>query len=212
MVCENYPLSALLAIAFDRKEYQISGPAWLSSERYNLTATLPPNTTRADALAMWRDLLTTRFRLATHRETREMPVYALVIAKKGPKLEPVTDGSTSAAAGNPAQTVPTAGSAPAPPGGANRRIAGGRLLMEQFVTNLGFYLDRPLIDQTGLTGPYRILLQWQLDDPVPGLSGPPPPLNLRQAVQDQLGLILEPRKAPVEVLVIDHAEKTPVEN
>jgi uncharacterized protein (TIGR03435 family) len=176
--------------------YQLAGgPGWLETDRFDISAVIPAGTQRDQVPLMFQALLVDRFKLALHRETREMSVYALVVGKNGPKLKAAESatGISSHSDGGPIHVTAATG-------------------MDAFANYLSQRLDRPVLDQTGLKGPFEITLDWAPDSPQrPGasddLSGP----SIFTALQEQLGLKLEGRKVPVEILVIDHAEK-PSEN
>jgi uncharacterized protein (TIGR03435 family) len=203
IVCENYPLLALLSHAFGVKDYQVSGPDWLASERYDVTASLPPGVSKEQGLQMWRNLLTAQLKLAAHNGTREMPVYSLELTKDGPKLEPARPG----AAAPPPASAPK----PSPPGTVTRDIRSSTMPISQFAASLGLYLDRPIIDHTGLTGVYNINFEWLMDGRIAG-PGDDLTFAIRSALPEQLGLKLESRKSSVPVIFIDHIEKTPSGN
>jgi uncharacterized protein (TIGR03435 family) len=136
-----------------------------------------------------RQLLEQRFKLAVHREPKEVPGYALVAAKGGPKLHP---GAGASASGGIIY-----------PGG----IRGPKWTMASFAAALSSPVGRPVIDQTGIQGDYEIEVAYARD----GDTDSPLP-SVFTALQEQLGLKLEPRRVPIEILVIDHAEKVPAEN
>ena len=148
---------------------------------------------------MLQALLAERFQMRVLRETKELPVYALVVGKSGPQLH------EAEGAGN------------------GMRIGRGRVTtqaisMEPFAKNLGKLLGRTVVDRTGLEGKFAFTLEWTPDPGQPmGLLGPSPASaddsgpSIFTALQEQLGLKLEPQKGPVEILVIDHVEK-PSEN
>jgi uncharacterized protein (TIGR03435 family) len=157
---------------------------------------------------MLQNLLADRFHLKFHRETKELPVYALSVDKGGHKLKP----HEAQSAGDPwiDQNVEQV---------VRMKLTATFVHMDYFVWRLGQLLDRPVIDQTGLKGGFDFNLAYTRDLP-PGLrdgallNGSPidtPGPNLFEALHQQLGLKLEPQKGPVDVLVIDHAAK-PVEN
>jgi uncharacterized protein (TIGR03435 family) len=129
---------------------------------------------------MLQTLLAERFKLAMHSETRELPVYALVVGKSGPKIQEVTEGIGTMTTG--------------------RGRLNCRLPIAAFARYLSPTLGRTVLDRTGLTGAFEIKLEWAPDDES---SGP----SIFAAVQEQLGLKLESAKGPVEILVIEHAEK-----
>jgi uncharacterized protein (TIGR03435 family) len=200
LTCTNISLKKLIYESYGVKDYQVSGPDWLDTEIYDIAATLPPGATGDDVLLMIQTLLADRFKLTLHRDTKEMPVYALVVGKGGSKLEEVEfgRGMTSATHG---------------------RLTATRVLIRNLTEFLSRQTDRPVLDMTGLKGFYSFTLNYAPDEtsfaPAPG--APPIPestagASLFSAIQEQLGLKLEARKAPVEILVIDHAEKVPTEN
>jgi uncharacterized protein (TIGR03435 family) len=199
---EAYGLLGLIMDAYHlNASYQISGgPSWMDSDfdRFDIVANAPGEGTPTadDVRRMLQTLLADRFQLKLHRETRERPVYALVVAKNGTKLkESAPDKEFSISVG----------------GGRTSHLTMTKATMEQLAVQLSTSgLDRPVLDKTGLAGHYDITLNW-----IPEYNGPPAPdsngISVFTAVQEQLGLKLEPKKAPVEILVIDHVEK-PSEN
>lgn len=207
------------------------GPAWLRSDLYSINAVAPatlPEAPVPEAMMrgpMMQAVLEDRFKLRLHRETREAPVYELVVSKGGPKLRPFKDGSCVPVD----STQILQGPLPPPSEGkwCNSGITGlgtihafGRgMTMQGAAYLLSLNLDRPVIDRTGLTGWYDFDLEFARD---PSLAGPPPPPpgglpadpanqpsgpSIFTAVQEQLGLRLESAKGPVEILVIDHVER-----
>ena len=193
----------LIAEAYGVRPYQVTGgPRWLDTGEYDIDAKADGPTTGELAALMLRGLLTERFRLSLHRETRELRVYDLVADKRGPKIRAATDGE------NP----------PATAGATGPRSFHGD--MQQFADLLSIQLSIampddparpgrasgapvPVLDKTGLPGIYDFSV-----DLKPEAADV---LALWQGVlQDQLGLKLESRKAPVEVLVIDRVERIPV--
>ncbi len=198
----NTTLADCLRFAYSlTSDSLIAGEGWIKSKehRYTIVAKAAPETTRDEMLRMLQVLLTERFKLEFHREPREMSYYALVPSKKGPRIElATTDGP-----------------------GPNESNGGGHIVRRQLsMLMLATLLARfefrggVVLDQTGLKGLYGVNLQWtpntnmNADANGDGSAGP----SLFTALQEQLGLKLEARKGPVEVMVIDHAEKNPVEN
>jgi uncharacterized protein (TIGR03435 family) len=247
----NMSLKAILLIAYDAKDFQIAGPGWLETERFDIDATLPPppNTTQEQFRLMLQNLLSERFKLTLHRETKEVPVYALVLAKNGPRMAesatpPQDTGGPEPSAGpvSPSQfKLDRDGFPILPPGGragmlqfvvANRaRLAGQQQTMHELTDRLAYLLSRPVTDATSLTGKYDFTLTFAAVGTAlstgPGAAPPPLPVgdtpiastavvenppDIFGAVQSQLGLKLEPKREPMELLVIDHVERTPVEN
>jgi uncharacterized protein (TIGR03435 family) len=200
----NTTLADCLRFAYSlTSDSLIAGEGWIKSKehRYTIVAKAAPETTRDQMLLMLQTLLTERFKLEFHREPREMNYYALVPSKKGPKIELAqTDGP-----------------------GPNESNGGGRIVRRQLsMLMLATLLARfelrgaTVLDETGLKGLYGVNLQWtpganlnaDLNASSDGAAGP----SLFTALQEQLGLRLEAKKGPVEVMVIDRAEKNPAEN
>lgn len=238
-VTENTSLKMLLAFAYGVKQYQLTGlPGWAESDRYDINAkaenvtpeeaapmTKMPSQTEMEERqkklrAMLQDLLADRFGLKVHRETKEMPVYALVVAKGGTKLLASNPDAPPLVEPPPGR----GGDSPKPPFRASlmRMGPGGltaqELDMPALAGQLSQILGRTVIDKTGLTGKYDLKLTWTPDQPPQGLppgDAPPPATengpSLFTAIQEQLGLKLDSTRGPVELIVIDHVEK-PSEN
>jgi uncharacterized protein (TIGR03435 family) len=225
--CLNCSLFALFSHAFKAFEYQIVAPEWTKTAMFDVVAKLPPGFTRApfstpadkDEFAlMMQNLLEERLQMKAHREDREEPVYGLVVAKGGLKLqersEPVPEPPPGPALDK--DGFPTI------PGGTGMRILGDRGRIQfrwQTMPNVAHFIstqvDRPVLDATGLTGHYALTLSWFRDNarnPSAGASDPLPGPTIFEAVQDQLGLKLQPKKGAVDTVVIDHIEKRPAEN
>jgi uncharacterized protein (TIGR03435 family) len=220
----NLALRRLILIAWDIQDYQLSGdPAWIDSGHYDIEATAAPGATVQQMEGpMLQALLEERFRLTIHRETRQLPVYELAIAKDGPKLQPSKEGSCtpySVDSSPPASTPVLTQGAPrpnfcgfhrVPDDGFNRTLDGTGIttagLAETLSRTYNSSLGRNIIDATGLTGTFDVHLKWAID-PLSSSTGPDTSSSIFAALQEQLGLKLESAKAPVEVLVIDHIEK-----
>jgi uncharacterized protein (TIGR03435 family) len=192
----EYGLPGLLMTAYQVEPWQISGgPVWMETDRFNIAANAPGESapTPEQVRQMLQTLLADRFQLKLHREKKEGPVYALVVDRKGPKLTPSTSADSTFTLGGGLRGV---------------RLTFQKQTMEYFALQLSNNggLGREVLDKTGLTGTFDFNLHW-----APGTDGAPPPDSnepgLFTALQEQLGLKLEPQKAPVEMLVIDHAEK-----
>jgi len=201
----NVTLRALMEVAYDLPDTQmLGGPEWAIRDKFDLEAksdaklndqlaALTDDEGKATKREMLRALLAERFKLAAHEETRELPIFALVVAKGGSKL------TQSAANGT---TVS---------GGRGRiRIKGGNDSLAILAYELSWRLGRPVINQTGISGRYNLTLNWSDDDAAPAADAASGP-SLYTAIQEQLGLKLVSTKGPVKTLVIDHAEK-PTEN
>jgi uncharacterized protein (TIGR03435 family) len=192
-------LKQLIIYAYDLKVYQLyGGPAWVTNpstdtDYYDITAKAEGSEplTESRARQLLQTLLADRFQLKLHRESREMPVYALVVGKSGPKLkDSAPDAITRMRASVSVATVAsTFTNSP----------------MSSLVRVLSGAADRPVLDQTGLTGSYDYKVEFARD-PAAALAESSP-ASLFTAVQEQLGLKLEPRRASIETLVIDHAER-----
>lgn len=199
LAIENDRLIDLVTFAYDIKDYELFGePRWADIDRYDITARAADNSvlTREVARPMMQALLAERFQLKVHREMKEIPVYALVVIKGGPKFKESPPE---------AQSLLTLGSK------GKRAVmtvtkGGMAQLANQFSKRNG--VDRPVIDRTQLTAGYDYKLEWGNDAAV-GADGDV--VSIFTAMQEQLGLKLEPTKAPVEVLIIDSASK-PSEN
>jgi uncharacterized protein (TIGR03435 family) len=193
LTAQNVSLMNLIQRACGVKEYQIAGPEWLKGAKFDITAAMPANTPRNHVNPALRELLLDRFKLAFHRETKELPIYALVRTKGDPKLQPPADPDGQSG------TWQGAG-----------QLTGKHESMEHFAEVLSRVVDRPVIDMTGLSGAYDFKLDYAPDgSPAASDSAN---ASLFTALQEQLGLKLESRKGPVEMLVIDRVEKVPTAN
>jgi uncharacterized protein (TIGR03435 family) len=214
----NITLRQLIRDAYRVQEFQIvGGPGWMNLDRFDIVAKAEGNPSVGLMARMRQTLLTDRFKVVTHTETREMPVYALIVkqtGKLGPKLRPSSercgDPSKPASQLQPGQ-VPCGIS-----GGAGRLSTRGTPMTE-FAHFLSFSTDRAVLDRTGLTGPFALELEWTPDPlqaaPLTGADGRAGASDLDArpslftAVQEQLGLKLESTRGPVDVIVIEHAER-----
>jgi bla regulator protein BlaR1 len=209
-VTANASLQTLIGFAYDVRDHQIAGgPNWLDSAKFDIEAKAPgsvsiprgPNGAVPMRL-MVESLLAKRFRLAVHRETRVEQVYELVLGKGGSKLLEVQ---------NPGADEPNGLRM------GRGEIKGKAASTSLLATQLSQRMGRSVIDKTGLTGRYDFTLKWTPDpgapggEPVEGRDAPPPSdsdgPSIFTALQEQLGLRLQSAKGPVEILVIDHAEK-----
>jgi uncharacterized protein (TIGR03435 family) len=257
----NSSLADLIRIAYRVKPYQVSGPGWMSSERFDVIATIPEGASSDQVPEMLQALLAERFKLVAHRESKERAVYALVVGKNGSNLK---ESAPDADAPNPDSA--SGGVAFATAGGTVRVnkdsktvvVTGGRGLVPTRVSmgpdgmhlefakitlgaladTLSSFVDRPVVDMTELKGNYQVTLDLAMEDmrsvamkaattagiALPGAIGAgdtakgpadaasdPSGGSIFAAIQ-KLGLKLDPRKAPVETMVIDRLEKSPTEN
>jgi uncharacterized protein (TIGR03435 family) len=207
----------------------VGGPPWLNSEGWDIVTKSRP-ADQEQNLQMWQTLLADRFKLRMHRETRELPIYVLTAAQNGFKLPaPSKDlGCVSFPVGTKPHPVPgkvdcgyVSGPGSGFAGAASGELGmrGRRVHMADLVSELALILDRPISDHTGFTGEFNVDLNFVPDQALQGFGFGPgdPPANrppadpslpnIFAALEQQLGLKLVPTKGPVEVLVIDHAEK-----
>jgi uncharacterized protein (TIGR03435 family) len=206
LTIRNLPLRTIIGAAYGIAEYRISGPRWIEQERFDILAeTDPPVTGEDQMLPLLQPLLAERFRLAMHRDTKQLRAYVLTVGTNGPKFEAADAGGT----GLPFKKANKSGGA---------RIHSAHLTMPQFAEILSRRLGYPVLDRTGLAGAYSVTLEWAAENKVtkPGKTGKAEPDTDRPsiftALHDQMGLRLQARKAPVEIFVIDHIEKTPTAN
>lgn len=226
----NVTLKLLVEQAYNLKEYQVQGPDWIDGEGFDLVATMPPGTSKEQAAEMMQTLLAERFKLVFHRETKQMPVYALVVGKNGSKMKEV---EVPAAAPDNGPNRPPSMRGPNGPGirvmmtPEGIRLA-GYLTMTQLTDQLTRQLARPVLDQTELTKTYDVDITWMPDEmkmgAMRGGGGPggpggegthassEPASSLPQALDEKLGLKLETRKTAADIFIVDSAEKAPVAN
>jgi bla regulator protein blaR1 len=226
----NTPVKVLITFAYQVQNFQVvGGPDWVGSDRFDIVAKMdgdPPAVipgTGADHMMLAvRTLLKDRFKLALRKETRELDIYALTMArsggKPGPALKPASgDCSPEAFAKRPGQPPAAPGGAPQVCGMAQGpgRIRFGGYPLTLFANNISNRVGRQVVDRTGLSGNWDFELAFAAELP-PGAQLPPgvepPPAdpdapNLFTAIQEQLGLKLEATKGPVDVYVIERIEK-----
>ena len=201
----NVTLKSCIRLAYSVADGQINGPGWLDTERYDIVAKAAADARQDQHRLRLQALLADRFKLALRRETREASVYVLLVAKNGSMIkkepgEPGDGGTTSKRGHVTAKAVSMAE-------------------LAEFLAGPRAALGRPVVDKTGLEGVFSFTLDWTPEDN-PGVANPGPASpgdvdpapSIFRAVQEQLGLKLEGRKAPVEMLIIDHAEKIPTGN
>jgi uncharacterized protein (TIGR03435 family) len=187
----NLPLKQYIAWAYNIREDQISGPGWLSSQRFDITAKTAVPPALGEKLGPFlQGLLIDRFTLTTHWELREVPAYALVIDRGGNKLTVAESENRGISIRGNTWTATTS--------------------MAQFANQLSRRVGRPVIDQTGLQGAYTFKFVWDPAttqapsvDTIPDSQGP----SIFAALRQQLGLRLESNRSPIQILVIDHIER-----
>ena len=230
-------LKEYIATAYAVRDYQVVGPEWMASQRFDIAATLPAGSTQSQVQEMLQSLLAERFGLKLHRDSKDFPVYAITRTKGPLKLKqtpPDPDAPPPAAPVNIAAEGGRNGvNISLGPGSyfnfANNKLEGKKLTMAQFARTLARFEDRPVVDMTELEGAWDLTLDFTPEDYLAMLiragvnSGavmPPQALQLMQnaggdslpTALQALGLKFERRQAPIETLVIDHAEKTPTDN
>jgi uncharacterized protein (TIGR03435 family) len=191
MTATNVSLRSLIVTAYDIRDYQLEGPDWLSSERFDIAAKFPEALPKdreaynAAFHAMVRKMLDDRFKLAIHRDSKTFRIQELVAEKDGIKFKQVTDNDSHSQNSN------------------NTHYVGSCVSMIAFAAFLSQMGDYPVLDKTGLQGCYDLKLDWGVEP-----DGP----TLTDAMREQLGLKLETRRAPLEIVVVDHVEKVPTGN
>lgn len=217
---QNVWLRFLIQVAWDVKDFQVlGGPGWVASDRYDVTAKTTEHVRLPEMRPMLRALLEDRFQLALHPETRELPIYALVVAKGASRLRKTDEGSC--AMPNPdspsssPDSRPICGNISMSPHSVN----GIGISMSQLASTLSNSMQRTVVDRSGLTGKFDVHMEWAADQSTPGFWAPglaPAPgadatsdvgPSIFTVIREQLGLALEAGKAPVTVLVIDHVER-----
>jgi uncharacterized protein (TIGR03435 family) len=204
----SYGITASSCI-FSECDFLIGGPDWVRSDQFDVQALMPDDSPvytfrqmregQAPALqAMLQKMLADRFKLVVHREMKEMPVYVLTIGRGGPKL------ATSSS--DDKFRINISGS---PRGQEDRLLVGKKASMANLAQTIGLIVDRPVFDRTGITGEFNFEAKYAPVDN--NAFGNTSSSSIFTALQEQLGLKLEATKAPLEVFVIDHAEK-PSEN
>ena len=194
LTMQNVRLRSAMAWAYEVQGPQIVGPEQLDSERYDIFARAAGAVEEGQLRSMLQRLLADRFRLTLRRSTREMIAYVLQVAKGGPKLpESAADGENDVT--STAKMTATA----------------RKTTVAQFAAHLADEFHAPVVDTTGLKGEFDFVLNIapyitpeSKSEDIPGIAA--------QAIEQQLGLKLESRRTPIEVLMVEHLEKAPVEN
>jgi uncharacterized protein (TIGR03435 family) len=188
----NVTLSECLQFAYSLvAQDQVVGPDWIKSRetRFDIVAKAPPNTDLDGARRMLRSLLADRLKLVIRTEQRPFSFVAVVPAKGGTKLTPAQDGATT------------------PGSGAPGRVTGVQMPISVLASLLSRFENQLFIDKTGLTGRYQIKLEWTPDSD-PNRNG----VSLSEALEEQLGLRMERRREPLDVAVVERAERVPTDN
>ena len=232
--CSSLPMKSYIRMAYRVNDYQVLGPDWLATENFDIAAKLPDGATRAQLPEMIQSLLADRFKLVVHRDKKEFPVYALVVAKNGPKLKespPDSSAEASPAAKGTVDVNITTGRGGgvidmgngSSIGYSRDHLEAKKVTMTALAGAVERLLDRPVVEMTGIGGTYDFSLEYSWDEVrslVRSTSGgatqlPANAADTANSIFTSLaafGLKLEPRKAPIEVIVVDRIERTPTEN
>ena len=188
---QNVSLRSIVMMAYRLQNHQYVGPAWMESARFNIDAKAEEKVKDAEMMQMLQTLLAERFKLKIHHETKQVSGYALVVAKGGLKIKPV-EGQGSSTNSN------------------NNKLTATHINMDRFAKYVSNVLVQPVVDETGLKDSYSFVIEYE--NPRPGREDKESTLpTLFTALTETLGLKLEPRKVPIDVVVVDHAEQ-PTEN
>ena len=220
----NVSLREVLRTAFRVKDFQIQGPDWMGNARFDVSAKLPEGSSEKDVPEMLQTLLAERFKLAVHRETRDHAQLALVAAKSGAKLKP-SEAPAAAPEGAAPRQGPPRGNMMMHMDNSGMHFSATGATMAGLAEALSRFVDRPVVDSTGIEGKYDFDLTFSPEN-MRGLRrmGPPgesdrapgePPAEQAGSVYDAVakyGLKLDPRKGPLETIIIDRLEKEPTEN
>lgn len=235
--CALLTLKDYIGMAYQVKLYQISGPDWIGSDRFDIAATLPPGSTMAQFPEMMQRLLEERFKVKIHREKKDFPVYVMEVAKGGlklqenaPDLEPVDAKAPVNVTGTgSAQGVSVNLGRGSSYTFANGKFEAKKVNMQMAAGILERFMDRPIVDMTGLKGTYDFSVDVTEEDyrvmmihaaVAAGVTLPPQALKLLDGASlgslldgmQKAGLKLDARKSPLDLLVIDDARKTPTAN
>jgi uncharacterized protein (TIGR03435 family) len=197
IVFTNITLKRLVERAYDVKPFQVTGPSWLESVRFDIVAKYPPDTKNQDRALMLRSLLEDRFKLAVHVQQQEVAGYSLVVAKGGFKLKPDA-GETSGDSSNDRGRV--------------RNLIVKHTSMAQVADLMARNLGEAVVDKTGVGGFYSFELRWASEDQKADNAELDTLPSLFTALQETLGLRLKPEKVPVDIVIVDHMERAPIEN
>ncbi len=217
-ICRNCTLYWVLADAYKIHSYDFSGPDWLQSARFDFSAKIPDGTTKEDFQKMIANLLTERFKMATHRETRQIEVYEMTVAKNRPKFKESTPKDASKDSGPSGPLGSDAEGFPILRHGVSMAMVSGHARLQSedrpmawFAEMLSNQLHASVHDATGLTAKYDFVFSWSWEENAPG-AREAAAADIISQLPAQLGLKLERKKGPVEVLVLDHMEKAPTAN
>ena len=220
--CQNCPIFWVLSEAYDLPPFQFSRPDWLDEVRFDFSAKIPPGTSKEAFHVMLRNMLIVRFHMVVHREKRDAQLFDLTVAKNGPRFKEAIPKDTPQSDGPPGKLKRDADGFPVLAPGTTMAIVPGHARLQSenrpiswFAGQISNQLHGPVVDSTGLKGNYDFLLSWAFaENNNSGVAdvGQPYESALLSAVEEQLGLKLQRKRGQVEMLVVDHMEKTPTEN
>lgn len=214
----NISLSSALRFAYGGlQSFQVAGPGWITSNRYEIAATLPPGCTQEQLKRMLLNLLTERFHITVHHESKKFDTYELTVAKDGPKLKE-SDYRPSAAEGGEKGFRPDPTRLPGLPeapglvmamraDGPSRIAARAQSISDLAARLQGSFRGIPVLDRTGLSGKYDFIVTFDTRSGGDATEG-----DIFIAIQEQIGLKLEAKKAPFDVIVVDQADPEPSAN
>ncbi|MFB3826619.1 MAG: TIGR03435 family protein [Bryobacteraceae bacterium] len=222
----NVSLKECIRTAYRVKDFQVQGPDWIGGARFDIVAKFPAGASEDDIPEMLQALLAERFKLKLHRDTKEHSIYALVAAKDGPKLK----AAEVAVEGDPGKGTPPRNVMMIQVDGAGAHLKAPSATLATLAEMMSRFSERPVLDMTGIKGRYDFDLVFSPETmrggpggmvrmgPPPGEANPAPRETASEpagSIYDSVrpyGLKLEPRRAQMEILVIDHIEKEPTEN
>ena len=208
LTMQNVTLHGAIEWAYDVKNYQVTGPAWLNDDRYDISGRAPETTAEPQHRAMLQTLLASRFKLAVHRETKDIPTYVLLVDKGGIKARPAQPDEKTQLQPQGLKVVAT--------GTTMGQVAD---LLTTFSTQIAI-LNFPVVDETGVKDRFDFTLdgsEFLTNMRAIAQPGKDPQADLviegvQQILKDQLGVRSELRKLPGQIIVVDHAERTPSDN
>jgi uncharacterized protein (TIGR03435 family) len=214
----NVTLRICIINAYHVEDYQISAPAWMADQRYDIVAKMPKSGDYRKIPEMIQSLLADRFQLKVHVEKKQFPGYALVVSPGGPKFSKRDDGDDT-------KILAQLGGIPPQPllllqplltGG--QRITGAHATMKYLAGSLSMNMGYPVVDKTELNGSYNFEIEMSREDMRngmkargPGREGEEPGISIFSSIQS-IGLKLRPEKQTLDLIVVDHAERIPTPN
>jgi uncharacterized protein (TIGR03435 family) len=197
LTVQNTSLRHIILEAYGVEDFRLQAPDWIGSQRYDIVAKSPASVRRrAEMMPMLKTLLADRFHLEVHRESKALEVYALIVSKQGMKMQAAKAGAA--------------------PGQRGRQDEGHihfeSLTMGQLAGILSEVLRQPVVDETGVEGTFAVWLDWSPGHAEVAAGAAPPNASLFVALNGQLGLGLQMRKAPQDMLIVDRVEKLAGEN